>query len=101
MTDITEGFIELGIKQANLCRTNPEAYISTLVTANSQRLIMMNVYNSMVRQERLIKIEELERAIKAEYWVMAKNAGAGKLPEDKLKMLSRCLYCLDHLLSNY
>jgi hypothetical protein len=101
MTDITQGFIELGIKQASLCRENPTAYINTLVTANSQRLVLMNVYGSMVRQGLLKKIEDMEESEKRSYWQMAKADAGGRLPEDKLKMLCRCLYCLDHLLSNY
>lgn len=101
MTDISQQFVELGIKQAAICRENPVAYIATLVSANSQRLIMMNVYRSLIQNGLITKIEDLEESTKIEYWRMAVGDGASRLDKDKLKTLATCYYCLDYLLSNY
>ena len=98
MTTIREGYITLGFKQARLCAENPEAYIRALVNYGSQRSVLMTVYNALVQDGRLRRIEDLPEEKKREWWEQAKTDAAGRLPADKLKVLVRCLYVLDWLL---
>jgi hypothetical protein len=98
MTTVREGYITLGYRQAALCAENPEAYIRTLVNYGSQRSVLMTVYNALVQDGRLPRIEDLPEQTKREWWEQAKTDAAGRLPADKLKVLARCLYVLDFLL---
>lgn len=100
MDALTGGFIKLGREQAILCAENPPVYCELLVTAPSQRLILMNIYRVLVRENMLVKIEHAPEETKRQFWEMAKADAKDRLTIDKLITLSTCLYCLDYLLQN-
>jgi hypothetical protein len=95
---ITSEFVELGYKQAALCRENPEVYLNLLVTAQSQRSIMFSAYNSLRMAGKLKAIELLPEEARREIWQSAKDLAKGRLPTDKLILLSKCLMALNYLL---
>lgn len=95
---LAEGVIELGYKQAELCRQDPETYLELLITAPSQRSILFNVYNSLRTAGRLKMLELLPENERREIWQEAKKLAKGRLPMEKLILLSKCLYTLNHLL---
>lgn len=98
MNTMAAGFIELGRKQAELCRQDKDTYLNLLVTAGSQRLILMNVYRVVVNENILESLESLPEENKREFWEEAKTLAAGRLPADKLKTLALCLYTICYLL---
>lgn len=96
--DVKSDYIDLGYKQAALCRQNPEAYLNLLVTASSQRSIMFSAYNSLRMRGQLKAIELLPEEARREIWQSAKDLAKGRLPTDKLILLSKCLMALNYLL---
>jgi hypothetical protein len=100
MDIINKGFIEMGYKQAEMCRNNPEVYINLLVTAGSQRTVLWNVYGAMVAEKIIEPIEALSEIRRRELWNQAKADGKGRLEADKLILLAKCLYTINFLLEN-
>lgn len=98
MSTLQQEFIDLGYKQAAVCRENPEAYLNLLVTAPSQRKVLFSVYNALRMSGRLKALELLPEEERREIWNEAKKLAAGRLPKDKLILLSKCLYTLNYLL---
>ena len=100
MSNLQQGFIDLGYKQAAVCRENPEAYLNLLVTAPSQRKVLFSVYNALRTAGRLKAVELLAEDERREIWDEAKKLAAGRLPKEKLILLSKILYTLNYLLSD-
>lgn len=98
MINTQQQFIDLGYKQAAVCRENPEVYLNLLVTAPSQRTVLFSVYNALRMCGRLKALELLPEDERREIWDEAKRLAAGRLPKDKLVLLSKCLYTLNYLL---
>lgn len=100
MITLRRQFIELGMKQAETCRSNPDLYCEMLITEASQRNIMMNVYNAMLHEGMMEPIEKISREKQMTYWEVVKRDNAGRIRDiEKLKNIMRIHYCLDILLS--
>jgi hypothetical protein len=100
MTSLTEGFLQLGMKQAALFKNEPDLYLNCLVKYSGQRVILYSTYRMLVSSGRIKRIEDLPIDFKREIFEEAKRVANGRLPTDKLVMLSCILYCLEFLLSN-
>lgn len=100
MPTFTELYLEFGAKMAKGSLENPGAFCSTLIKDASQRNNAMNAYRALLASLKIIPIEELPTAKKMEYWEMAKKDNAGRLDIEKLKVVCKCLYMIDHYISN-
>jgi hypothetical protein len=98
MTNITQGFVELGYKQAACCRENPEVYLESMIKFPSQRAVMFQVYNSLRQSGKIKAVELLPESERREIWEEAKKLANGRLPKEKLIPLSKILYALNYLL---
>ena len=98
MKTLTQGFVELGYKQAAVCRENPEVYLEALVIFPSQRTVMFQVYNSLRQSGFLKAVELLPESERREIWEEAKKLSRNRLPKEKLIPLSKILYALNYLL---
>lgn len=100
MTSLTDGFLQLGIKQVQLFKDDPETFLELLITAPSQRSVLFSVYNTLRSSGRITPMEDLPEEFKKDIWQEAKDRAKGRLPVDKLILLSKCLYVLNWLLEN-
>jgi hypothetical protein len=99
--NVTEGYIELGAKMAASCRENPEAFANLLVTAPSQRSVLFTIYNALRMKNELKSLEGCDEKTRRYYWTEAKALSMGRLPQEKLILLSKCIYTIEYLLANY
>ena len=94
-----EGFTKLGFQQAQTFKDHPEAYLELLVTAGSQRSVMYSVYSTMRSSGMIKSIEDLPEEYRRDIWEEAKKIAAGRLDQQKIILLSKCLYCLNTILA--
>jgi hypothetical protein len=101
MTTVNEGYLKLGADMAASCRENPEVFAECLVKFPSQRSVLFSVYGVLRTTGQLKMLENCDEETRRYYWDESKKLSAGRLPKEKLILLSKILYCLDHLLANY
>lgn len=59
----------------------------------------MSVYVAAVRLKKLLPIEALTEEEKRYYWELSKKEAKGTLIPENLKILSKCLYCIEMFLT--
>jgi hypothetical protein len=96
--NLSESFIDLGRKQAQLFRDNPEIFLECLIEYPSQRSVLFAIYNSLRMRGEIKTMEALPENERREIWNTAKELAKGRLPVDKMILLSKVLYTLNWLL---
>lgn len=94
-----EQWIELGYKQARMCNENSVGYINFLVKADGIRAVMVEVYNALIRTNRIKKIEDIPIDEKNTLWEQTKEFADNNLNLKETIKLSKCLYAIEYLLT--
>jgi hypothetical protein len=91
--------LHLGRQQAQLFTDNNVAYCEVLVTANCPRTILLMAYYRLVKERKLIAIEELPIQQKETAWQMAKDIAQGRLGRKLLIEVVQSLLALEYFLN--
>lgn len=95
----SEMLFDLGKLQVELFHENNEAYMSCLVTCDSTREVMHEVYNMLVRKDFIDPVEKLTTDEKQNLWTLTKEYAAGRIDKARMVMLSKSLIALEYLLN--
>jgi hypothetical protein len=93
------GMYELGCKQAALFEIDNITYCEVRVTCYTPRQILLYAYHSLVRQRKIIPIEELLIEDKEIAWRTAKEFAKGRLGKKALIEVAQALLTLEYFLN--
>jgi hypothetical protein len=91
--------VEVGQKQAALFHQNNVVYIDCLVKYKTIRTLMVAVYNSLVFNKKIDRIENLLIEEKAALFESAKDFAKETLDTKQMINLCKSLYTLEYLLN--
>lgn len=91
MSQQTDPWLQLGIKQMDLFDNNPVVYMNCLVAHPTLREIWRMVYVRAVLKNMLTPIEQVPVDIKNQLWTEAKEISTGLLNHEETIILSKAL----------
>lgn len=94
-----QNFLDLGQKQAQLFLASNMVYCEVLVTCNCPRQLLVMSYNQLVRQGKLIAIEDLRLQDKEAAWQTAKDIAKGRLGRKALIEVVQALLAIEYFLN--
>lgn len=89
----------LGQLQAQLFVSNNVAYCETLVTCDCPRKILVMTYERLVRQRKIIPIEDMLQDQKQTAWDTAKEIAKGRLGRKALVEVVQALLTIEYFLN--
>lgn len=91
--------LELGRIQAEMFMANNYSYCEILVKASCPRTILVMAYNRLVRESKLVPIEDLLQEQKEQAWETAKELAKGRLGRNALVDLVKSLLAIEYFLN--
>ena len=88
--------IWLGAMQVKLFESNQPVYMDVFCSGEGVRKILIGYYNSLVKEEKIIPIENLSVEYKTELYETAKEIAANRLDTNGCIQLCKCLQVLTY-----
>lgn len=94
--------LRIGREQTDQFENASEAYVTDLIEFEPRRKMMMWIYHDLVKEKRLLPVEEYDKETKTRMWLIIKEMVNGRT-DDKRKIIEivKTMYLIEYFINEY